>query len=210
MVAMASPGLTNAVSTALAALAVLLQILVVVVVVIALVSLVSPAARRLLAEIRDTLLGNELWIAWVIALTAMLGSLYFSELAKYVPCHLCWYQRIAIYPLSVILLVGALRRDVRSAVQYAFVFPIVGILIAIYHIYLEENPSAQPSSCKVGGTTCATKWIDKFGYITIPMLSITASAAILTLLVMAWSRRNAGASPESDSAVDADAAPAPV
>ena len=207
---MASPGLTNAVSTALAALAVLLQILVVLVALTALVSLVSPAARRLLTEVRDTLLGNELWIAWVIALTSTLGSLYFSELAKFVPCHLCWYQRIAMYPLSVILLVGALRREVRAAVQYAFVFPIVGILIAIYHIYLEQNPSAQPSSCKVGGATCATKWIEKFGYITIPVLSITAFAAILTLLVMAWSRRDAGAPQESDSAVDPDAATARV
>ncbi len=207
---MASPGLTNAVSTALAALAVLLQILVGVVALIALVSLVSPAARRLLVEVRDTLLGNELWIAWVIALTAMLGSLYFSELAKYVPCHLCWYQRIAMYPLAVVLLVAALRRDVRAGVQYAFVFPIVGILIATYHIYLEENPSSQPSSCKVGGTTCATKWIDKFGYITIPVLSITAFAAILTLLLMAWSRRDTAAPQEPDRALDADAAPARV
>ncbi len=209
---MASPGLTNAVSTALAALAVLLQVLVGLIALLGLISLFSPAARRLLVEVRDTLLGNELWIAWVIALVATLGSLYFSELAKFVPCHLCWYQRIAMYPLAVILLVAALRRDVRAGVQYAFVFPIVGILIAIYHIYLEENPSAQPAGCKVGGTTCATKWIDKFGYITIPVLSITAFAAILTLLLMVWSRRNAGTPGEPDLAANADAgvAPAPV
>ncbi len=205
---MASQSLTNAVSTALAALAVLLQVLVGVVALLALVSLASPAARRLLVEVRDTLLGNELWIAWVIALTATLGSLYFSELAKYVPCHLCWYQRIAMYPMAVILLVGALRRDVRAGVQYAFLFPIVGALISIYHIYLEENPSAQPAGCKVGGTTCATKWIDKFGYITIPMLALTAFAAILTLLLFAWSRRDTGAtgSPPPDPAVEAPAA----
>ena len=128
MVSMASPSLTNAVSTALAALAVLLQVLVVLIALLGLISLVSPAARRLLVEVRDTLLGNELWIAWGIALAATLGSLYFSELAKFVPCHLCWYQRIAMYPMAVILLVAALRRDVRAGVQYAFVFPIVGIL----------------------------------------------------------------------------------
>jgi disulfide bond formation protein DsbB len=206
---MASQSLTNAVSTALAALAVLLQILVVLVALLALISLASSGARRLLAEVRDTLLGSELWIAWVIALTATLGSLYFSELAKYVPCHLCWYQRIAMYPMAVILLVGALRRDVRAGVQYAFLFPIVGALISIYHIYLEENPSAQPAGCKVGGTTCATKWIDKFGYITIPMLALTAFAAILTLLLFAWSRRDAGATgtPPPDRAAEATAAP---
>lgn len=204
---MASQSLTNAVSTALAALAVLLQVLVVLIALLALVALVSPAARRLLREIRDTLLGNELWIAWVIALTATLGSLYFSELAKYVPCHLCWYQRIAMYPMAVILLVGALRRDVRAGVQYAFVFPIVGALISIYHMYLEENPSAQPAGCKVGGTTCATKWIDKFGYITIPTLALTAFAAILTLLLFAWSRRDGARAEPRDQAAEATAAP---
>ncbi len=205
---MASQSLTNAVSTALAALAVLLQVLVVLVALVALVALVSPAARRLLVEVRDTLLGSEVWIAWAIALTATLGSLYFSELAKYVPCHLCWYQRIAMYPMAVILLVGALRRDVRAAVQYAFVFPIVGALISIYHIYLEENPSAQPAGCKVGGTTCATKWIDKFGYITIPVLALTGFAAILTLLLFAWSRRNnAPSTPAPDQAAEPTAAP---
>jgi disulfide bond formation protein DsbB len=192
---MASQSLTNAVSTALAALAVLLQVLVVLIALLALLALLVPAARRLLVEVRDTLLGNELWIAWAIGLVATLGSLYFSELAKYVPCHLCWYQRIAMYPMAVILLVGAWRRDARAAVQYAFVFPIVGALISIYHIYLEENPSAQPAGCKVGGTPCATKWIDKFGYITIPMLALTAFAAILTLLLLAWSRRDTAPPP---------------
>ncbi len=208
MVPMASQSLTNAVATALAALAVLLQVLVVLIAVLALISLVSPAVRRLLVEVRDTMLGNEFWIAWAIALTATLGSLYFSELAKYVPCHLCWYQRIAMYPMAVILLVAALRRDVRAGVQYAFVFPIVGALISIYHIYLEDNPNAQPPGCKVGGTTCATKWIDKFGYITIPVLALTAFAAILTLLIFAWSRRNGTTpAPPPDRAAEPTAAP---
>ena len=159
---------------------------------------------------RERLGSTTLVLAAIAATIATLGSLYLSEVAHFPPCKLCWYQRIAMYPLSVILLVGALRREVRAAVQYAFVFPIVGSLIAIYHIYLEQNPSAQPSSCKVGGATCATKWIEKFGYITIPVLSITAFAAIFTLLVMAWSRRDAAAPQEPDSAVDPDAATARV
>jgi disulfide bond formation protein DsbB len=185
----ATTGLTNAVTTALAALAVLLQALLAILALIALTSLFSDRARRLLAEIRDTLLGGEIWAAWTVALVAMCGSLYFSQVANFIPCELCWYQRIMMYPLVAILLVGALRRDVRAAVQYAFVLPIIGIGIAAYQIYIEQNPSAEPSACKVGGTSCATKWIDKFGYITIPVLSATAFAAILVLLAMAWSRR---------------------
>ncbi len=181
--------MTNAVSTGLAALAVLVQAALAVIAVLALASLRSAGARRTLVEVRETMLGGELWAAWAVALVSMLGSLYFSQIANFVPCELCWYQRIAMYPLVVILLVGALRRDVRAAVQYAFVLPIIGVLIATYHIYIEATPSAEPAACRVGGTSCATKWIEKFGYITIPVLAITAFAAILTLLAFAWSRR---------------------
>ncbi len=182
--------MTNAVSTGLASLAVLVQALLAIVALIALFSFVFEPARRLLTEIRDTLLGGELWAAWVFALVATLGSLYFSQIADFIPCELCWFQRIMMYPLVAILLVGALRRDVRAAAQYAFALPIIGICVAAYQIYIEINPSAEPATCKVGGTSCATKWIDKFGYITIPVLSATAFAAILVLLAMTWSRRN--------------------
>jgi disulfide bond formation protein DsbB len=181
--------MTNAVSTGLAALAVLVQVLLAIVAVIAVAALFFAPARRALVEIRETLLGGELWAAWAFALVATLGSLYFSQIADFVPCELCWFQRIAMYPMVIILLVSALRGNVRVGVQYCLVFPIVGILISGYHIYIEENPSAQPAACMVGGTTCATKWIDKFGYITIPVLAATAFAAIIVLLALAWSRR---------------------
>jgi disulfide bond formation protein DsbB len=180
---------TNAVSIGLATLAVLLQVVLVIIAAIALSSLFFEGPKRLLVEMRETMFGGEIWAAWVVALVSMLGSLYFSQIANFVPCELCWFQRICMYPLVAVLLVGALRRDVRAAVQYAFVLPIVGVLVATYHIYIEANPSAEPSGCRVGGTSCATKWIEKFGYITIPVLSITAFATILTLLAFAWSRR---------------------
>jgi disulfide bond formation protein DsbB len=179
----------NDVSTALAGLAVLLQVFVVAIVVLTLVSIVFPPVRRLLGEIRDTLLGGEIWMAWVVALVATLGSLFFSEYANFLPCRLCWFQRICMYPMAVVLLVGALRRDARAAVQYAFVMPIVGIGVSIYHVYIEQNPSAETAACRAGGVSCTTKWIDKFGYITIPVLAMTAFATIIVLLAMAWSRR---------------------
>jgi disulfide bond formation protein DsbB len=185
--------MTNAVTTGLAALAVLTQVVLAIIAVIAVAALFFAPARRVLVEIRDTLLGGELWAAWAFALVATLGSLYFSQVANFVPCELCWFQRIAMYPMVVILLVSALRRDIRVGVQYAFVFPIVGILISAYHIYIEENPSAAPKACSIGGASCVTKWINKFGYITIPVLAATAFAAIITLLAMAWSRRQVAA-----------------
>ncbi len=185
--------MTKAVTTALASLAVLTQVLLAIIVVIASLSLVFAPARRLLVEIRDTLLGGELWVAWAFALVATLGSLYFSQVADFIPCELCWFQRIAMYPMVVVLFVSAWRGDVRTGVQYTFLFPIVGILVSAYHIYIEENPSAAPKACNVGGASCVTKWIDKFGYITIPVLAATAFAAIITLLAFAWSRRHAAA-----------------
>lgn len=188
---MAKPDLIDAVSTALAVLAILLQVFVVAAVVLGLLALVWAPARGWLAEARDTLLGAELWMAWAVALTATLGSLFYSEYADFLPCKLCWLQRITMYPLVAVLLVGALRREVRSAVQFAFVLPVVGAAIAIYHVYIEVNPEAETAGCRAGGASCATKWIEEFGYITIPVLSLTAFAAIGVLLAMAWSRRDA-------------------
>ena len=180
--------LTNTVSVGLSALAVVVQALLALLALLALASLVFDGPRRALADLRDAIFGGELWAAWVFALVSTLGSLFFSQIANFVPCELCWFQRICMYPLTVILLVAALRKDVRTGVEYAFVLPIVGIAIAAYHIYIEANPSAEPSGCKVGGTSCATEWINKFGYITIPVLSITSFVAILTLLACAWWR----------------------
>ncbi|MSW83431.1 MAG: disulfide bond formation protein B [Actinobacteria bacterium] len=139
---------------------------------------------------RDALAGKELWLAWAVAAFATLGSLFFSEISDFVPCRLCWFQRIAMYPLFVILLVAALRRSTREAFQYAIVFPIVGAGVSIYHLYIEANPDKESAGCRLsapGG--CAVKWIDEFGYITIPALALTAYAAIIALLVLGWSRR---------------------
>ena len=186
---MTKQDLVDVVSTGLAGLAAMVQVLLVVVAMIAVVALLSARARRLLVEMRATLLGGELWIAWAVALVATLGSRFYSEVADFVPCRLCWFQRIAMYPLAVILLVAALRRDVRSAVQYAIWFPIVGALIAIWHVYIQINPEAESGVCQ-GGVSCSAQWIDKFGYVTIPVLSLTAFSAIFTLLLAAWSRRD--------------------
>ncbi len=188
---MSKRDITDAVATGLAAGAVFLQILVAIVVLVALAALVFKPARRLLVEMRETLLGTELWIAWGIALIAVLGSLFFSEYADFVACRLCWYQRIFMYPLAFLLLVGALRKDVRTAVQYTFLLPIIGAGVSIYHLYIEHNPDAESAGCKIGGGSCATKWIDEFGYITIPTLALTAFAAIGVLLAFVWSRREA-------------------
>jgi disulfide bond formation protein DsbB len=178
---------TNTVTHLLAAAAVVLQALLAALLVLALAATRSQKARALLREVRDSLLGNELWIAGGIALIATAGSLFYSEHAHFIPCRLCWYQRIGMYPLALILLIAARRRDLRGAVLYGAPLAVLGALVAIYHVYIEYHPEAESASCKIGAP-CSTKWIDEIGYITIPVLALTAFAAILALLAMAWSR----------------------
>jgi disulfide bond formation protein DsbB len=179
---------TDVVSTTLAAAAVVIQVLLVIVFIVALAAIWSQSARRLLAEARDSLLGSEIWIAWGFALVATAGSLFFSEVSQFIPCRLCWFQRIGMYPLAAILLIAAIRRDTRGGAIYGLPLAIFGSIVSIYHIYIENHPEAESASCKIGAP-CATKWIDKLGYITIPTLALTAFLAIIVLLSMALSRR---------------------
>jgi disulfide bond formation protein DsbB len=178
---------TDVVSTALAAAAIVVQVLLALVLVVAIAAIWSRGARRLLAEARDSLLGSEVWIAWAFALVATAGSLFFSELADFIPCRLCWFQRIGMYPLAALLLIAAIRRDARGAAIYGLPLAAFGSIVAIYHIYIEYHPEAETAACKIGAP-CTTKWIDKLGYITIPVLALTAFLAIITLLVMVLSR----------------------
>lgn len=179
--------MTDTLSLVFAAAAVVLQALLALLVVLAVVALFSTRARGWLVEVRDSLLGAELWGAWSLAAIATAGSLYYSEIADFVPCRLCWFQRIAMYPLVGVLLIAAIRRDVRGGVLYSLPFPIVGAAVAAYHIYIEYNPEAETPGCKAG-SPCSFKWIDELGYVTMPVLAITAFAAILALLLFALSR----------------------
>jgi disulfide bond formation protein DsbB len=178
---------TDVVSTTFAAAAVVVQVLLAVVLVVAVLAIWAKPARRLLAEARDSLLGSELWVAWGLGALATGGSLFFSEVSNFIPCRLCWFQRIGMYPLAAILLIAAIRRDARGGALYGLPLAIFGSLVAIYHIYIEYHPEAETAGCKIGAP-CTVKWIDKLGYITIPVLALTAFLAIIVLLSMALSR----------------------
>ncbi len=117
-----------------------------------------------------------------LALIATFGSLYFSEIAGYPPCVLCWYQRITMYPLVVILGVGYLFKD-KMAIIYSLILTSIGSFIASYHVLLYYKlipESIKP--CKAG-ISCTTKYIEWFGFVTIPLLSLIAHFLILILLV---------------------------
>jgi disulfide bond formation protein DsbB len=141
--------------------------------------------RRPIDWLRSLLWGYELWAAFVVSATATGGSLFFSEIANFVPCELCWYQRICLYPLSIITLLAALAGDFRIA-RYLLPLPVVGAGVAVYHLLVENGVVSESSSCLVsapGG--CATKWINEFGFVTIPTLSLTACVLLIELLGLA-------------------------
>ncbi|MCC6455159.1 MAG: disulfide bond formation protein B [Caldilineaceae bacterium] len=127
---------------------------------------------------------STLYLALAVALTATLGSLYFSEVRGYLPCNLCWYQRILMYPLVVVLAVGLLRQDINLP-YYVLPLSLFGQGIATYHYLLEKtNIFAAPTTCQEG-IPCTTPWINWMGFITIPFLAMSAFFLITVLCLIA-------------------------
>lgn len=121
--------------------------------------------------------GNLVYVAWLQALVATGGSLYFSEVLKLPPCVLCWYQRIAMYPLVAILTVAILLREARLR-AYVLPLSLTGLAIAIYHnlLYYGVIPeSIQPCT---SGVSCTTRQIEWLGFITIPLMALVAFIVI--------------------------------
>ncbi|MGH2826199.1 MAG: disulfide bond formation protein B [Actinomycetota bacterium] len=142
----------------------------------------SPALAELLLGVRSQLAFHGTWMAWIVALVAMTGSLFYSEVANFPPCTLCWYQRIAMYPLVAILYVGAAARD-RRIHLYALPLVMVGGSISSYHYLLERFPNIGSSACEVTNP-CTVLWVWRFHYISIPFMALSAFALILTLLLL--------------------------
>src|SRR3989338_9999576 len=127
--------------------------------------------------------------AWIQALIGTVGSLFFSEVLGYPPCILCWYQRIALYPLVLILAVAILKND-KKAYQYVLPLTLTGTLISLYQnlLYYKLIPeNIQP--CQAG-ISCTTKYIEWFGFITIPLLALLAFIFIDVLMIVAWKITN--------------------
>jgi len=124
-----------------------------------------------------------LFFAWVVALIATLGSLFFSEVMGYVPCTLCWYQRIMMYPLVIILFVGIMPYDKR-VLRYATPFVILGWIVSAYHNLIQSNIITESANQCIEGVPCTVKYITYFGFITIPLLSFVAFSIIGILLII--------------------------
>ncbi len=120
-----------------------------------------------------------------IAAVATLGSLYFSEIADYVPCRLCWFQRIAMYPIAVVALVGLLRRDA-AARWYLLPLAVVGGAVSAYHSMIEQGWLADSESCALAGPSCADVWFRTFGFMTLALMALAGFVSIIVLNTMSF------------------------
>lgn len=140
-------------------------------------------------EKKETAINEYLiYLVWIVALVATVGSLFFSEVMNLPPCILCWYQRIAMYPLVLIVGAGIVLRDAKVKF-YALPLALVGLLIAIYHNLLYYGIIPESITPCTQGISCTTVQLEWLGFITIPLMALTAFAIISACLLFYRSKK---------------------
>ncbi len=137
---------------------------------------------------QKTLSATSILLCFIVAATATLGSLFFSEVMEFIPCTMCWYQRIFMYPLVVIFLINLLYPD-DKLFKYSFPIVLVGMFFAIYHNLLMFKIIPDSVVPCVQGVPCSTEYINWFGFINIPLLSLTAYTIIFLVLLFGRNQR---------------------
>ncbi len=125
---------------------------------------------------------NTLLIVFFISLLATGGSLFYSQIAHFVPCELCWFQRIFMYPQVLILAVAIIKKE-NQIIDYSLTLASVGLLISLYQNYLIYT-ATESATCLISAVSCATKFVLGLGYVTIPLMAATAFATIITILLL--------------------------
>ena len=150
----------------------------------------SPGAAGIRDRVAVTFGLSGLWFAALVASVATAGSLYLSEGAHLVPCRLCWYQRIGMYPLAVILIVAVLRRD-WAVKPYALTLSLLGPVVSLYHVLVEHYPSLEKAlSCELFNP-CSTNQVSGYDYVaygfmkSIPYMALSAFLLVSTILLVA-------------------------
>jgi disulfide bond formation protein DsbB len=145
--------------------------------------LALPGLRR---RLQERLAGEErslIGLAWGTAAVATAGSLYYSEVAGLVPCVLCWYQRIAMYPLVLVLGVAFVAAD-RRVWRYGLPLSLVGLVIAAYHVLIQFQPALDAGTCSAAAP-CTARYVAVYGFVSIPVMAgsgfLLLSALLLTL-----------------------------
>lgn len=156
---------------------------------ILLIVLITPLRNRGGGKkLADFFGDNAILFAFIVAAGSVVGSLFYSEIAQFTPCLLCWWQRIFLYPQAVILLVALIARkdDVK---KYCLSLSMIGVLISIYHTYIQFGGN-DLIPCNVTGTSCQHVYFVEYGYVTIPTMALTAFVLIILFMLAANSRKN--------------------
>lgn len=135
-----------------------------------------PAKKGKIATIKTLITQNAITLIFVFASVATIGSLFLSEVAVFVPCKMCWLQRIFMYPIAVISFIALIKND-KGSIRYIFPLSIIGLGFALYHNFMQWFPEALECSEEVA--KCSTIQFAEFGYITIPVMAATAFALII-------------------------------
>ncbi|NCO11065.1 disulfide bond formation protein B [Candidatus Pacearchaeota archaeon CG_4_9_14_0_2_um_filter_39_13] len=140
--------------------------------------------KHLFEGVVDILRGKEMFWMFLVSLVAMLGSLYYSEIAGYNPCTLCWYQRIFMYSQVFILGLASFRKD-KKVMPYIYLLSAIGLLIAVYH-YIMQLSQVDSVFCELVGysASCSETFFLSMGYITIPLMAASAFLLIILLGVL--------------------------
>ncbi len=163
-------------------LTVVADAVVVVALVLAVAALVSPRARAAVVSFATAVAPQSVLLAWIVATATTLGSLYYSEHAGFLPCELCWYQRIVMYPLVIVLGVAWLRRDLQVW-KTSLVFVVIGAPLSLYHWLVERVPAfAESSSCSVT-VPCTAPYFEKLGFVTLAWMAMSSFLLIGVLMV---------------------------
>ena len=142
----------------------------------------SKGAALVMDDVQAELTRLGVPVAFAVAATAMAGSLYFSEVANFVPCTLCWYQRIAMYSLAIILLVAVIRRD-RNIRPYGMTLALVGLPVSIYHYLVEWYPNLETNVCSTG-LSCSIVWFRSLGFMSLAYMAGSGFALIALVLAL--------------------------
>lgn len=170
------------VTTVLATMTLFGDVIIVITVIIFITSLILH--KNWFNKLSKAVSPSAWYLTFFISLTALIGSLFYSEIAKYTPCVLCWYQRILMYPQVIMLYVAILKNE-RVIKPYLLVLNVIGILIAAYNYLIQILPKTNFLPCEAGGAVSCTKTFGmSYGYITIPMMALTAFMLNIALLII--------------------------
>ena len=139
-------------------------------------------AEGFLHEVSEAAREHAVRLSLLLAGTAMLGSLYFSEVVHYSPCKLCWYQRICMYSIAIVSLVATVRRERRQIAPYVLVLSLVGLTVSVYHYLVEWFPQIETNVCTVD-VPCTTIWFRELGFLTLPSMAGIAFIGCALLMI---------------------------